>query len=396
MKTVVPFKLVLFLSSVFALAPFAIDGYLPAIPMMANDLNVATTQVALTVSIYVFAMAIGQLFGGPLCDRIGRRITVLLGLFLFTVGGFVISEAGSLSSLYLGRIIQAFGGGVAFVCVPAIIRDNATGKEAAKLFTLVALIMMVAPSIAPSVGTLILKLLSWHWIFILMSSFAILVAIAGLFIVPNTYKYDKHESTSIIQSFVQVYRTREARKYIIIQAAAFSILLIFLTNSSMIFIEQYGISETLFSFLFIFNTGCSIIVNRINSYLLNDHSPQKLLRVFVVMQVVGILILLCSQLLMSESWIFSAGGFAIALASLGGIVGNSNACFMSYFTKDAGTAAAFLGATQSIISAIVAALSTLLISNGLWMLALLMLGIAIIALLNTDHHEKPFDVSQKA
>ncbi|TXR53677.1 Bcr/CflA family efflux MFS transporter [Reinekea thalattae] len=381
MKTVVPFGLVLFLAGVFALGPFATDSYLAAIPHIADDLAVSTSSVALTVSIYVFAMAIGQLIGGPLCDRAGRRRTVILGLALFILGGFVITAADSLTSLYSGRIIQAIGGGIAFVCVPAIIRDNASGKEAAKLFTLIALIMMVAPSIAPSFGTLILKLMGWHWIFILMSAFAIVVAVAGLFLVPNSYQYKADKSVSIVNSFIDIFNTREARKYVVIQAATYSVLMIFLTNSSMIYIENYGLSETLFSSLFILNTAAGIIVNRLNSFLLNRYSPEKLLSAFVSLQVVGLLILLTGQLVMPENWLIVVLGFVIAMASLGGILGNSNACFMSFFSSNTGVASSYLGATQSIASAVIAALSTLLITFGLGALALLMLGLSVTALL---------------
>ncbi|MGX9419154.1 multidrug effflux MFS transporter [Vibrio sp. RC27] len=395
MKTV-PFKLVLFLASVFALAPFATDSYLPGIPLMAKDLNVDSGPVALTVSIYVFAMAFGQLFGGPLCDRAGRRVTVILGLIMFAIGGFLIAGAGSLSSLYVGRVIQALGGGMAFVCVPAIIRDTATGKEAAKLFTLISLIMMVAPSIAPTVGTLILKLLSWHWVFILMSIFSIVVIFAGLLIVPNNYKYEKQDNPSIVRSFVEIFNTKEARKYVVIQAATFSILMIFLTNSSLIFIEQYELSEELFSALFLINTSGSIVVNRINSYLLSSHSPQKLLSLFIGMQVVGVLVVLISQLVVPDLWIITSIGFAIALSSLGGIMGNSNACFMAYFKKNAGTASAYIGASQSIISAVVAALSTLVLIQGLWILALLMLGISVVALVVSMKKEQQSNMSQSA
>lgn len=276
MNSSVPFKLVLFLAGVFALAPFATDSYLAAMPIMANDLSVHTNSIALTVSIYVFSMAIGQLIGGPLCDRIGRRVSILLGLALFIIGSLLISQIDTLPLLYASRVIQAIGGGIAMVCVPAIIRDLSTGREAAKLFTLIGLIMMLAPSIAPGIGTFILNLWGWRWIFISMAAFAVFIAFTGLFAFPKHYKYKRNmESPNVIAGFVEVFKTKEARKYIIVQAIAFSLLMIFLTNSSMIYIEGYGLDEKLFSALFIFNTVANIIINRINAFLLNKHSPQS-------------------------------------------------------------------------------------------------------------------------
>ncbi|MHA2937130.1 multidrug effflux MFS transporter [Vibrio sp. RC27] len=387
----VPFILVLFLASVFALSPLATDSYLAAIPQMASDLNVVTGSVAITVSIYIFVMALGQMFGGPLCDRAGRRFSMMLGLTLFVVGGFVIAGAGNLTILYVGRCLQAFGGGIAFVCVPAIIRDVASGKAAAKLFTLVALIMMVAPAVAPIFGTLVLKTLGWTWIFILMSLFAVITAFIGAVSIPKTNKPAHQKSPSITQGFIEVFNTREARKYAIILAATFSALMIFLTNSSMIYIEHYGLSEEMFAGILLVNTIASIVANRINAFLLNNHSPQKLLSLFVGLQVFGLLILLTSQVVMPESWVFSATGFIIASGSLGGIFGNSNACFMAYFPEKAGIASAFIGASQSIGSSIIAALSTLLLSSGIWTLAIMMLVISGTAFLISTGNEKHTD-----
>ncbi len=125
-------SLIMLLAAVFAMSPpFAIDSYLPAIPAMAADLNIETSMVSVTVSIYVLGMAIGQLFGGPLSDRFGRRPIMVAGLLIFSVGSLLIASAESMEMLWSWRVIQSIGGGIAVVGVPATIRDNAEGKEAA-------------------------------------------------------------------------------------------------------------------------------------------------------------------------------------------------------------------------------------------------------------------------
>lgn len=97
------------------------------------------------------------------------------------------------------------------------------------------------------------------------------------------------------------------------------------------------------------------------------------------MQVLGVLILVLSQVLMPESWVFSAIGFIFALSSLGGISGNTNACFMAHFSKNAGTASAVMGASQSIASAVIAGSSAVFLSDNLLLLSLVMLALSFIA-----------------
>nr|WP_255484182.1 MFS transporter [Agarivorans sp. B2Z047] len=130
-------KLIILLASVFAITPYAIDSYLPAIPIIATDFGVNTSLVAITVSIYVFGMALGQLIGGPLSDKYGRKPIMVIGLLIFAVCSVFLAFANNLALFWLWRILQSIGGGIAVVGVPAVIRDNAEGKEAAKLFSLV-------------------------------------------------------------------------------------------------------------------------------------------------------------------------------------------------------------------------------------------------------------------
>ncbi len=168
---------ILTLAAVFAISPFAIDSYLPAMPSMASAMNVDISMLSVTVSLYVLGLAVGQLIGGPLSDKKGRRPVMAVGLGIFAVGSLLITTTIHIESLWLWRFVQAIGGGIAVVGVPATIRDNTTGKESAKLFSLIALIMMIAPSIAPTIGTLFLRMAGWQWIFHLTSVLALSVAV---------------------------------------------------------------------------------------------------------------------------------------------------------------------------------------------------------------------------
>ena len=98
----------LVLAMAMALGPLALDTYLPAFPAMASDFGVSVHQVSLTISLYVFVMAFGQLFGGPMSDRFGRDRIMLLGMAVFSAASLLISLSDALNEVLILRIIQAY------------------------------------------------------------------------------------------------------------------------------------------------------------------------------------------------------------------------------------------------------------------------------------------------
>ncbi|MGR5148063.1 multidrug effflux MFS transporter [Photobacterium alginatilyticum] len=378
MNKKMPTSLIILLAAVFAMSPFAIDSYLPAIPVMADDLQIDISMVSVTVSIYVLGMAIGQLIGGPLSDRFGRRSVMVAGLLIFSAGSLLIATVESMEMLWAWRVLQSIGGGIAVVGVPATIRDNAEGKEAARLFSLVALIMMLAPSIAPTVGTVILKTLGWHWIFIMLSVIAVVVSFGAVMVMPKTNKLAKAEKKK--GGYSSVIKERRALGYLLAQAFGYAVLMTFITNAPFAYIEHFEVSVELFSGLFIANVIGIVIVNRTNSLLLRAYEPATLLKAFLGMQVIGGVILVSSLVIAPENLWFAAAGFVISIAANGGIMSNSSACFMRYFSHNAGVASALLGAVQYAVGAGVSALAAMLCVDTLWPMVLAMFISTLIAL----------------
>lgn len=362
-------SLIVLLASVFALSPFSIDTYLPAIPTIASDLNVEINWVAMTVSLYVFGLAIGQLLGGQFSDKHGRRIVMMVGLMIFALGSLAISSAQSIQVLWACRLIQSLGGGIAIVCVPALIRDNAEGREAARLFSLIALIMMIAPSIAPSVGTLILTLLNWHFIFIFLGGLGSILAVYAFFVVPKPVVKTSQNGVKLM-SYSEVLRQRTVFGYLLALAFGFSVMLIFLTNSPFVYMEYYGVSEKVFSVLFLMNVLGLIAINRLNSYLLKKHGPAVLLVRFIQMQLCGAVILLLSVTLFPQHIYGVVVGFIIMVSANAGIMPNTNACYLQHFKQNSGKAAGLLGSMQFLTASIVSGLVAYFTQDNLWPVAI--------------------------
>ncbi|MBD1574300.1 multidrug effflux MFS transporter [Vibrio sp. S17_S38] len=384
-------SLIVLLASVFALSPFSIDTYLPAIPTIASDLNVEINWVAMTVSLYVFGLAIGQLLGGQFSDKYGRRIVMMIGLIIFALGSVAISSAQSIQVLWACRFIQSIGGGIAIVCVPALIRDNAEGREAARLFSLIALIMMIAPSIAPSVGTLILALLNWHFIFIFLGILGFILAVYAFFVVPKPV-VKTSQNTPKLMSYSEVLRQRTVFGYLLALAFGFSVMLIFLTNSPFVYMEYYGVSEKVFSILFLMNVLGLITINRLNSYLLKKHGPAVLLVRFIQMQLCGAVILLLSVTLFPQHIYGVVAGFIIMVSANAGIMPNTNACYLQYFKHNSGKAAGLLGSMQFLTASIVSGLVAYFTQGNLWPVAIGVVLASAIALWGACDGKKRLNV----
>ena len=391
-KNKVSKRLIVTLSSIYAVSPFAIDSYLPALPEIANEMQVDISMLSVTVSLYIFGLAIGQLIGGPLSDRHGRLPIIMLGLGIFAFASVLLTTSSHISMLWSWRLLQAIGGGIAIVGVPATIRDSADGKEAAKLFALVSLIMMIAPSVAPTIGNFILSIHNWDWIFYFMAAFSCLaILLAKIFIPHQSYKQKKDLKITVERrkgiKFIDVFKHKQAIGYLIAQAFAFAVLVTFVTNSSMIYMEIFKVSTDTFSMLFAANILGLIIINRLNTMLLNRFEPAFLLRSFLTMQFTGGLLLVFSCFLEPKSLTLTVIGFIVMISANGGVMANSNACFLKYFGKDAGTASAVLGSFQCATGATISASAAFISMGYLQPVAIIMFissGIALTAVIHSN------------
>ena len=175
----------LFLGGVVALAPLSIDAYLPAIPAMAVYFDVNIVAVNLSLSTYVLGAAMGQFFGGALSDFLGRRRLGIAGLLMFVVCSLLITVATSIEKVWLLRALQALGGGVASVICMAQVRDIYPPEEVGKKIANVILVMLVAPTVAPMIGALLMQL-GWKSIFYFLALYAGLYLMIYFFYVPET------------------------------------------------------------------------------------------------------------------------------------------------------------------------------------------------------------------
>lgn len=353
------FKLALLLGMTVALGPFALDAYLPAFPVIAADLGVKSSDIGLTLSVYVVALGLAQLVGGPLSDRYGRQRILLGGMGLFAAAAFMVAQAGTLPEMLFWRTIQGIGGAFCAVSVPAIVRDNVNGNEAARLFGLIGLIMFAAPAAAPALGTLLMSISDWPAIFQVLGVYALALGVLLHFQLFRRLPFRKIEHTPVltmVTNYWQVLSHPVAMRLVMLQSLAFSVMLVFITHASFIYQEWYGLSSAMFSLLFAANIAVMAVINLVNRRLLLTRSSVQLLRVGVFVQGAALLCVVLLAWMGAPYWAV-AMCIMVAVGTMGAIVPNNMANALEFFPHIGGTASALLGATQFTLAGALSALS---------------------------------------
>ena len=143
---------IMILGLIIAIGPLSIDMYLPALPSMAQDFGVATAFMSNSVPAYFVGLVVGQLFYGPISDRIGRIKPLYVGMVLYVIASVMCATTTNEYVLFVSRTLQALGACVGTVVSRAMIRDSLHPKQMAKAFSLMVLVMGIAPILAPSLG----------------------------------------------------------------------------------------------------------------------------------------------------------------------------------------------------------------------------------------------------
>jgi len=361
-----------------ALAPFAIDAYLPAMPALAEAVGASIHHTELSISVFLFGFAIGQLTGGPMSDRLGRKPVLLTGLFVFCLASLAITQVGSLETLWVWRFIQALGGGACVVNSAAIVRDCFSGREAAKVMSTMAMIMMLAPLAAPAVGSGLLYLADWWLIFVFLAVYA---AFLGWLLgtrLPETRSPDQPTASfrQVLGNYASVFRHREAMGYICAVAMAFAGMFAFITASPFLYMDYYGLSPAMYPVVFGANVVVMASSNRLNILLLRYRSPQQNLRLGLGVQLLAASSLVLVVALGEDSLYTVVPLIMLFMGQVGLITPNAMSSLLEKFSHMSATATALLGSIQFSCGALAGVLVGAFEVESPWPMVLTMLGVS--------------------
>ena len=347
------FRTILILGALSAFGPLAIDFYLPGFPAMAQAFATDEKHIQLTLAVYFLGLSIGQLVYGPIADRFGRRLPLLVGVGLFTAASFACAFAPSLEWLIGARFVQALGGCAGMVLSRAIVSDKCDAVGSAKVFSQLMLVMGLAPILAPMLGGLLVNLYGWQAIFIVLTGFSALAALAVALGLPESLPANvpRQPLSGALRQYGRLLKDREFLGHALTGGIAMAGMFAYIAGSPFVFIKLYGVPAEHYGWLFGSNAAGFILVAQINARMLAKRGPAFLLsRMVWVYLAAGLTLLAISSLHTEQLWPLLIPLF-ICIASLGCIIPNASACAMSGQGARAGSASAMLGCLQFSVAA---------------------------------------------
>ncbi|MAD41773.1 MAG: Bcr/CflA family drug resistance efflux transporter [Arcobacter sp.] len=344
--------LIILLSVLSSVAPMGVDTYLPSIPNIAKSFDVSIHKVELSLSIFLIGFSIGQVFGGPLSDKYGRKMSSVFGLLGYALFSFVIIFSSSIYELWVYRFIEAFFGGIVVVNAAAAVRDRFHGAEAAKVFSLIGMVRSLAPLLAPAIGAFIIHFFAWEAVFIFLTLYALIVAFFVYRDLEESYTYSKQ---NILESFKLVLSHKNALKAMLTLGFSFGGFFIIIAKSSFIYIEHFKISTDFFPFFFGINFIVLMLMIKVNVNLLKSSKSSDLVKVALLVQVISGLIFLLNY--EDISIILIVILLASYMSMMAFIFGNCMALTLEHFPKNAGVASGVVGVLQFGLGAIISSIA---------------------------------------
>jgi DHA1 family bicyclomycin/chloramphenicol resistance-like MFS transporter len=336
------------LGALSAIPPLSFDMYLPALPQIAGDLGVAESGIHLTLSACLIGLALGQLFGGPISDALGRRRPLLAGVVGYAACSVGCAVAPGVTALVAARFLQGLFGGVAVVISRAVVRDRSTDAEAARIFSLLILVAGAAPVLAPVFGGFLIGLTSWRGVFATLAVLGVAGLVAVLGVLPETLPPGHRRTGGVHDTLAvarRVARDRVFAGYALTGACGFGALFFFISSSSFVFQDVYGLTPRQFSAVFAGSAVGLVTMGRLNAALVRRIEPAVMLR-WGIAQILTGGVLLCLVLWLGLGTAAVIAAVYVANWGFPFVAPNATALALVPYGREAGSVSAYLGVLQ--------------------------------------------------
>lgn len=339
------------LGVMIAIGPLAIDMYLPALPSMASDFGVSTQSVAKSVPAYFIGLVFGQLFYGPFSDRVGRVLPMYIGMTIFVLASVICATATHEYVLFAARTLQALGACVTTVVTRAAIRDVLSPVQMARAFSLMVLVMGLAPILAPSLGAFVLRFFDWRMLFWVLAAYGGLNLLLTKLFLKETLHADRRQTTPLRYALAGYIDLVKDRRFVVPAVAAGLLqgaFFIYLSIASELFMVHYQLSEQHFAWLFGANALGFVALTQVNQLLTQRFHLVHLLQFGACIQLTSALCLLGLGLWFGHGtplWAVFLCVFC-CISGLGLTQPNASAIALAHQRHRAGMASAAQGALQ--------------------------------------------------
>ncbi|MDU2570244.1 MAG: multidrug effflux MFS transporter, partial [Veillonella sp.] len=336
----VSFIMVVFLGLLTAITPLATDLYLPALPIMPGELNTTTSNIQMTIGVMTFGVALGQLFGGPISDTMGRKMPLVIGNLLCVISSIICAYAPSIEILLLGRFLQGLTGSVGVVIAKALMMVNG-----------------LAPVLAPLVGGQLLLFTTWRVIFVILAVFSAILLLGSLLFRESLPKEKRVTGglATATKNYLTLIKDKCFLGQSLIQFFAFGAFFAYISGSSFVYQNIFQLSAQKFSYLFGINSCGIILASAISGRVSNVVTSRQILTFSLWELTIGSLLFLVAMIF---EWslipVTTILFFTVCTVSLFGSASFSMA--MTNYGKMAGSASAILGFASMFAAGIVSPL----------------------------------------
>ncbi len=392
---------IILLGALTALGPFTVDLYLPAFPVLEAEFQTSASAIQLTLTGTMIGFALGQLVVGPLSDKVGRRIPLIVVTALHVIASVLAAFAPTLELLTVTRVMMGAGAAAGGVVAAAIVRDLFGGRRLVVMLSRLALVSGVAPVVAPLIGSALLTVMPWRGIFVALALYGAVMLLCALAFIPETLPpARRHEkgSTTVLQRYRSVFSDRVFIGVLIIGGMTFSGLFSYLSASPFLFQQTYGFDPQQYGLLFAVNSIGVVIGVQTASRLAARFGPQWVLAFSTATLVIAASVIIVGDMLGAGLW-----GVVVPLFVFMTACGFTFPCVqvlaLDRHGKAAGTAQSIIGAVNfgvaGLISPLVGALAG---ETGITptTMAMVMVGCGVIAVLSLWLVVRPRTVAQLA
>ncbi len=337
--------IVFVLGSLTAFGPLSMDMYLPALPLVTEDLETTASLAQLSLTSCLLGLAVGQLLFGPLSDIQGRRRPLVITLIIYSVVSALCAFSPSIWVFVGLRFIQGLTGAAGIVIARASARDMYTGKDLTQFIALLALVNGAAPILAPIFGGAILNWVSWHVVFFILGAIGFMMFLAVLLTLPETLPVEKRSDGNVLavfKTFTDLLKDRVFMGIALSQSFVMMSMFAYIAGAPFVLQNIYGVTPQQFSLIFAANGLGIIMAAQITGKIAVKVSESKLLLAGAITSIIGSCLLLVVVLLNLSFWLLLVALFLV-VSSVGMVSTTSFSLGMQRRGESAGSASAFLG-----------------------------------------------------
>lgn len=345
--------------------------YLPAMPAMQAALKTDIVHMHLTLSAYLWGFALFHLACGPLADRFGRKPLLIAGTALFVIASAGCAMAESVNELTIYRFVQGIGACVGPTLARTITRDVFGPQDAARALSLIAMLMALAPAVAPGLGGILLRFVEWPAVFVFLGAYGAAVLWIIIYRIPETLPEPQSlRPGNIAANYLLLLRDPVFLPIAGASALIYSGLMAYLACSGFVFIEMLGVPVEYFGFIFLTSVLGYMGGSALSARLTRRLEPVQVLLRGGCLGTAAVFLMFALHLLKPQSVLALVSPILFYAASLGLVLPQAMAMAMEHFPKIAATNSSLFGFMQMGLSAIVTAgVGSVLTSSPLPMIA---------------------------